>query len=287
MENNKYVVACINGVPPSEAVCDYSSWLSLKLKKNLKLFHTLDHQSTEGVSDLSGNIGIDSRDELLEELVAVEHEQNNLLRKKARIILEAAKRRAEKNAVIDPKLCLKNGRLLDNVLDFKNDIEALVIGRYGLNHQKSPEKSVGHKVEAVIRSLEKPILVVSKPFEAPSSLLLAFDGSSASEKALSYLLSQEAFKDLEVHVVYVGEKSEISVSFVNEALARLKASSYKALGVYLTGDTDKEILNYLQDNNISMTVMGAFGHHWLRNLLMGSFTSKMLSLSEKPLFLIR
>jgi nucleotide-binding universal stress UspA family protein len=287
MENNKYVVACINGVPPNESVCDYSSWLSQKLNKKLKLFHTLDHQSTEAVSDLSGNIGVDSRDELLQELVEVEHEQNNLLRKKAKIILEAAKRRVEKNAVIDPKLCLRHGRLLDNVLDFQNEIEALVIGRYGLNHQNSPEKSVGHKVEAVIRSLEKPILVVSKPFEEPTSVLLAFDGSPASEKALSYLLSQDALKELEVHVVHVGEKTDTSVSFLDRAVSRLQASFYKVQGEHLSGDTDKELMSYLNNKNICMTVMGAYGHHWLRNLLVGSFTSKMLSLSEKPLFLIR
>lgn len=287
MNNEKYIVACINGVPPSDSVCDYSSWLSKKLSKKLKLFHTLDHQSTEAASDLSGNIGLDTRDDLLQELVEVEHEQNSLLRKKAKIILESAKRRSEKNGVVDPKICLRNGRLLENVLDFKDDIEVVVIGRYGQNHQNSPEKSVGHKVEAVIRSLEKPILVVSKPFSEPNSVLLAYDGSPASEKALHYIIESEVFKNLEVHVVYVGPSSAESTAFVSDVVSQLQQLNYVVKAEHLSGETDEELLSYLSTHNISLTVMGAFGHHWLRKLLVGSFTSKMLALSEKPLLLVR
>jgi nucleotide-binding universal stress UspA family protein len=33
--------------------------------------------------------------------------------------------------------------------------------------------------------------------------------------------------------------------------------------------------------------MGAFGHHWLCDMIVGSFTSKMLTLSQKPLLLVR
>lgn len=287
MNNEKYIVACVNGVPPSDSVCDYSSWLSKKLGKKLKLFHTLDHQSTEAAPDLSGNIGLDSRDELLQELVEVEHEQNSLLRKKAKIILEGAKRRSERNGILDPKICLRNGRLLENVLEFKDDIEVVVIGRYGQNHQNSPEKSVGHKVEAVIRSLEKPILVVSQPFTEPKSVLLAYDGSPASQKALNYLKESKVFKSLEVHVVYVGASSAESMAFVGDVVSQLQKLNYSVKGEHLLGETDEELLNYLTTHDISLTVMGAFGHHWLRKLLVGSFTSKMLALSEKPLLLVR
>ncbi|MFU8788635.1 MAG: universal stress protein, partial [Methylobacter sp.] len=38
---------------------------------------------------------------------------------------------------------------------------------------------------------------------------------------------------------------------------------------------------------IDMTVMGAFGHTRIRDWLLGSFTVKMLTHSNKPLLLLR
>ena len=34
----QYVLSCINGFPPSQAVIDYGKWLAKLTNKNLKLF---------------------------------------------------------------------------------------------------------------------------------------------------------------------------------------------------------------------------------------------------------
>ena len=41
-----------------------------------------------------------------------------------------------------------------------------------------------------------------------------------------------------------------------------------------------------QENNVDVTVMGAFSHHPLRGFIFGSFTEKMLKQAIKPLLLI-
>lgn len=287
MENEKYVIACVNGVPPSDSVVDYSSWVAKRTDHTLKLLHTLDHQTGAKDSDLSGSIGLGASDVLLEELVIVEHEQNKLLQRKAKLILETAKRRSEAAGTNGIKTCLLHGRLLENLLSLKDKSEMVVIGRYGKNHQNGSKGSVGHKVEAVVRALEKPILVVSQPFAIPTSVMLAYDGSAASQKALSYIQGSKAFEGMKVHVVYVGEKNEKSENLVESSVRTLEGAGLKAEAAVLSGDTDEALLSYMENNSISMTAMGAFGHHWLRDLLVGSFTSKMLSLSEKPLLLVR
>lgn len=287
MENEKYVIACVNGVPPSDSVVDYSAWLSKRTQNTLKLLHTLDHQSVAPSTDLSGSIGLGASDELLEELVTVEHEQNKLLQRKAKLILETAKRRSEAAGNGKVKMCLLHGRLIENLVDLKDKSEIVVIGRYGQSHQNASKGGVGHKVEAVIRALEKPIMVVSQPFVEPSSMMVAYDGSAASQNALSYIQNSKVFSGLQIHVVYVGEKNEESTSMVESAVRKLEGAGLKAECAILSGEADEALLAYMDSNNISMTAMGAFGHHWLRDLLVGSFTSKMLSLSEKPLLLVR
>ena len=41
------------------------------------------------------------------------------------------------------------------------------------------------------------------------------------------------------------------------------------------------------ENDIELTLMGAFSHNRFRDLLLGSFTAKMLAATNRPLLLLR
>ena len=288
MEEEKYIVACVNGVPPSDAVIDYSAWVANKTNKSLKFLHTINHQESEQKSDLSGSIGVDANDELLDELVEIEHQQNKLLNRKAKLILESAQKRVSKVGIVESKQCLRNGRLIENLLDLQDDISLAVIGRYGQKHHSEKAKGpVGHKVEAVIRSIHKPVLVVSKSFVEPKAVVLAFDGSKSANKALDFIHDQNIFKDIKIHIVYTGEVSDKSTGFLKEAENKLKQAGLSAKSLHLEGQADKAIFAYLAKNNIDMMIMGAYGHSWIHDIFMGSFTSKILAKNEIPLLLLR
>jgi nucleotide-binding universal stress UspA family protein len=290
MSEVKSIIACVNGVEPSEAVCDWSGWLSSHNKIPVSVLHTLDHQTSKVIeqsADLSGSIGTDAKDELLNELVEIEHEQNRLLLRRGNIILEKSKRRVMAMTSQNVEKVLLHGRLQKNLLDRKEQIEYLVIGRFGQAHQNSMKEGVGHKVEGVVRSLEKPILVVSKPFHEPKKLMLAYDMSESSNKALRFLIENPFLKKLSMSLVFVGEfKSGLAEEF-NQAKSKLEAVGYIVDAVNLSGEVNSTLLKFSSDNAIDLIVMGAFGHFWLRDLLMGSHTSQMLTSSQIPLFLVR
>ncbi|MFN9586697.1 MAG: universal stress protein, partial [Pseudomonadaceae bacterium] len=67
-----YVMACIDGSPSATAVCDYAAWASLRLDSPLAFLHVLDENSYPTNSNLSGNIGLGSREILLEELAELD-----------------------------------------------------------------------------------------------------------------------------------------------------------------------------------------------------------------------
>ena len=69
------VLACIDGSSLTEAVCDYVAWIAQRVDAPLKLLHMIDHHhEVAAFSDLSGNIGLDSQERLLEELTTVEQQ---------------------------------------------------------------------------------------------------------------------------------------------------------------------------------------------------------------------
>lgn len=284
----KNILCCINGFKPSEAVIDYGSWLSKKTNATLKLFHAIDTQNHQSDADLSGSIGLGAREDLLEEFVNTEHEQNKILQKRGKLILEAGQERSKKNGVLQVDQCLRKGKVVENIMELKDKISVAVIGRYGEKHQDAHDKSiVGHKVESIIRSLEKPVLIVTEDYKEPKTLCLAFDGSDGAKKALEFVARNASFHWLSVHLVFVGPESDKIKSDLNDAKKYLETASIATKIALLEGDVGASLNDYVTSNDISLLCMGAFSHSWLRDLVMGSLTSKILSLVTKPVLLVR
>lgn len=66
------VIACVDGSSSTRAVCEYAAWVAGKLDVPLALLHVLEKNEQPAVSDLTGAIGIDSREQLTLELVRIE-----------------------------------------------------------------------------------------------------------------------------------------------------------------------------------------------------------------------
>lgn len=287
--SNKYVLSCINGYPPSQAVIDYGCWLSKKMNKGLKLFHAIDNQYHENVSDLSGSIGLGAKEELLEEIVSIEHEQNKLLQKKSKLILETGKGHAERSGIKDIKLCSRKGRVLDNILDFKDDISVAIIGKYGKKHQgmSLTETPVGHKVEAIVKKLNLPVLIISEEFKEPKSILLSYDGSNGADKVLNFLCNELNGSNLNVELVFFGEDTTDNQKLLSSAKEKLLSSSYSVETKIIAGEAEAELPKHLLQVSNDVLAMGAFGHGLLHDLFVGSLTTKMIQISNKPILLVK
>ena len=63
------VLVCLDGSEFSKAVCDYGVEIAKKLNLPLVLLNVIEHSTISKNIDLSGNIGLGEKDELLEMLV--------------------------------------------------------------------------------------------------------------------------------------------------------------------------------------------------------------------------
>ncbi len=288
MNNNKQMVfACVDGSILSEAVCDYAAWVVKRIDSPLKLLHTIDHHHEKGeLIDLSGSIGIDSRDHLLEEMVSHEQQQSKLRLKQGKSILQAAKQRVIQDGVDEPITCLRHGSLIDSLIELENDIELLVIGVRGKMHENQTGQ-IGEKLESLIRSLHRPILVVCTEYQAPERIMIAYDGSEAAEKAVEMVAWNPLYKGLECHLVCAGKKASAE-GMLEKAAEKLQKSGDKdIIMARLDGKPEEKLCEYQETHQIDLTIMGAFTHTRIHDLLLGSFTVKMLINSKKPLLLLR
>lgn len=280
------VLACIDGSTFSESVVDYAAWASRTVQNPLKLLHNIEHRQTPR-SNLSGNIGLGTRESLLEELTELEAKSNKLLMEQGKVMLEEARERALRQEAVNPTSLQRHGTLADSLVEMEEEIRVLVMGVRGEDHEDN-QNQIGAQLETVIRNMHRPVLVVNRPFsEPPKRIMLAYDDSDQARKALDMVATSPLYKGMHCSLVHVAKESKDEADFLEAAATTLSDTGLEVETQTLLGDVETALLDYQRDKAIDMTVMGAFGHSRLRELLFGSVTAKMLSRSRVPLLLLR
>jgi nucleotide-binding universal stress UspA family protein len=280
------VMACIDGSAIAPAVCDYAAWASLRLQAGLTFLHVLDHQQYPVAGNFSGNIGLGSREHLLEELVSLDAQRSKLALQQGQGMLEAAKQRAIDDGVDNPQSRQRHGDLVQTLQELEVDIRLLVIGKQG-ETSGNHAQLLGSQLENVIRSMHRPILVASSAFKAPQSLMLAFDGSATTRKGVDMLAASPLFKGLPVHLVMVGADKPEARTQLDWARATLEKSGFEVTASLRAGQVEEVLCGYRTEHQIDLIVMGAYGHSKIREFLVGSTTTKLIRQSKIPLLLLR
>jgi nucleotide-binding universal stress UspA family protein len=278
------VVACVDGSPFTNAVSDYAAWAGKRIGVGIKLLHTIEERS-DVVYDLSGSIGLGAREQLMDELVSLEEKRGRLLMEEGQSLLEQSSARIVAAGAQPPLKAQRMGGLLETLIDCEDEIRVLIMGIRG---QRSEERDrrIGAQLEHVVRSLYKPIFVVNREFQEPSRVMLAFDGSEGSFKALKMLTDRPLLKGLPCHLVNVNQSARFK-NTSEKAADLLKAAGFSVTVTELEGTPQEALCKYQKQEQIDLTVMGAFTHTRIRDMLIGSFTVKMLLNTDQPLLLLR
>ena len=281
------VLACIDGSTISSAVCDYSAWIAQRVDAPLKLLHNIEHQETPVTSDLTGNIGLGTQEHLLEDLTQLEQQRSKLLMQQGKLILHAAKERVQQAGIAEPITAQRHGSVTESLIDLEDVIRVLVLGVRGEGHDQQQEKISSH-LEMMVRAIHRPILAVNDEFKTPETIMLAYDGSEAADKAVEMVAKSPLYKGLTCHLVCVNKNAANAESLLQQAQTKLKtANELILISTSLSGKAELELCAYQEKHDIDLTIMGAFSHTRLREMLLGSFTIKMLLHTKKPLLLLR
>jgi len=279
-----HVMACIDGSPSSAAVCDYAAWASQRLAVPLTFLHVIDRDRYPKAGDLSGSIGLGSREHLLEELAALDEKRSKLAREQGQLLLDAAKERASGAGVDTLAALQRHGDLVETLCELESDIRLLVIGKCG--DGTKPGHLIGSQLESVIRTMHRPILVTPVSFKAPESLMLAFDGSATSCRGVDMLASSPLFRGLPIHLVMVGPDSS-NREPLDQATRILLEAGFQVQTAIMAGEVEPTLHAYQAQHQIDLLVMGAYGHSRIREFLVGSTTTNMLRTTTSPLLLLR
>ncbi|ABO10690.2 TPA: universal stress protein [Acinetobacter baumannii] len=280
------IIACIDGSLVTNTVCDYAAWFSDKLNSPIKLLHVIDKPKAKAPQDLSGAIGLGSRETLLKELVELEERKGKIELEHGQILLREAKNYLLEKFSIDAQSFQRHGSVLETIMGMEDDIRVLVMGKHG-NETEHDSSKIGTHIENVVRALHKPVLITSAPFSPPKSFLIAFDGSQTARKCVERIASSPLLKGLAVHLVYVGNPNSEMQNQLSWAKEQLESQGFNITSNTLDGEVDKAIINYAEQHQIDLIVVGAYGHSKIRQFFIGSTTTKVITSANKPVLLLR
>lgn len=277
------VIACIDGTNISPAVCDYAVWASLRFNAPLEFLHVLDKSEYPTESNLSGNIGLGSREALLDELAALDEQRGKLALEQGKLMLDAARQRAIAQGIENPGSRQRHGSLVETLIEMEPDIRLLVLGK----HEDHLSQHIGSRLENVVRTLHRPILITTASFKVPERVMLAFDGSPTTRKGVEMVASSPLFRGLPCHLVMVGVESDTAREQLAWATSTLEDAGFKTEARIIDGEVERVLCDYRSDHAIDLLIMGAYGHSVIRRFLVGSTTTSVIRNASVPVLLLR
>ncbi|WP_372966132.1 universal stress protein [Marinobacter sp.] len=280
------VVACIDGSRAVPAVCDYAAWASRHMETPLMLLHVLDEERYPAEPDLAGNIGLGSREQLLAELAELDRKRSKLALEHGHHMLDEAEARVKTSGINEVIKRQRHGNLTESIVALEKDTRLFVMGLHG---ESSSDRSlqVGSQLETVLRSVQRPILLVPDEFTQPESAMLAFDGSATAFKGVELLSASPVLQGMPLHLVMVGADTADRWEQLKKAEKMLAPLGVEITLAIRAGEVEPALHEYQEENDIDILVMGAYGHSRIRQFLVGSTTTTMLKTAKKPLVILR
>lgn len=281
------VLACVDRSQFAEYVTDYGAWAAQRIGLPLELLHVIDrHPEVARDTDHSGAIGIGAQEQLLNTLSDSDEARSRSAREQGRVFLNALRERAETAGARQTDTRQRLGELQSTLSEQEALVSLFVLGRRGRSAEAT-QRDLGRNVERVVRALRKPILTVTDQFKEPRRALIAFDGGSMTRRGVEMIAGSKLFRGLPMQLVMSGKPARDAEKQLEWAKATLEAAGYEAESAIIPGDAERIIAEELIAREADILIMGAYGHSFMRTLLMGSKTSDLLRSARVPTLLLR
>lgn len=185
-------------------------------------------------------------------------------------------------------------------------VDLVIMGSHG--HGAAKSLLLGSVAQGVIAGCHAPVLLVREGATPPQNgeIVVAFDGSAFSRRALAYLLRhrRQLAPDAPITLLHVTMsigngffklKKKEERQFLDAEHERAMQSARHLLTradvpwqeARAQGNPGIEIAEYARRHDPSLIVMGSHGQGLVTGLLLGSVTQKTLGLCRTPLLIVR
>jgi len=170
---------------------------------------------------------------------------------------------------------IKEGVVSKEIFESAKRCDMIAMGMSG-EHAFWRDAFLGSNLESVVRQTHKPVLVTPEKYKKITKILIAFDASSYSTKALTAGAEIAKQMKLPLTVVTVSDDEKAGEDILSQADENLKDSKITYDKVLKDGETVSAILDSCNEGSYDLLVMGAYGHSKIRELILGNTTVQIM-----------
>jgi len=276
----KSILIPTDGSPNSIVAAQYGIYLGSIFEAEITGLNVIDIRALEGpfLSDISGSLGFSPYQNYLPKF-------QHILEERADLILNGFKNYCQRSSV-QPRLKRLSGIIPSIISEEAKKVDLVVIAQRG-EHEEWSTGLLGSTTESVVRKSPRPVLVTPKTYREFNNIVIAYDGGNEANKALKTACELFSSFTCNVTVVFVTEDDEKSSELTAEV--REFVGPYQ-IDIHITrlhGEHGKAILDYADQKNTDLIVMGAFGHSRIHDLILGGTTAYIIRKSSIPILLQR
>jgi nucleotide-binding universal stress UspA family protein len=279
----KSILVCTDGSRHGDVACEYAIHLTRQLKGHLTGVHVLDSRMLEGplMADISGWIGAQPYGSQLQQF-------REMLEQKGNAIIEAFNDRCAK-AEIKAEGLIRMGHPSRVLIEEEVRAEMIIIGQRGI-HADLVGDALGSTAERVVRHSIKPCMVTPSGFREITKIMAAYDGSAHSSQALHEAIELAQALHTELIILTAAEESdgERMNEISREGLRLAEAHDCRAVNLVSEGGrSSRAILDNAAEQGCDLIVMGAYGHSRIREMILGSTSTYVMTHADIPVMLVR
>ncbi len=209
-------------------------------------------------------------------------EVQDALSAKGRAVLERLQTSATAASVVFEGR-LESGIPAPVIVHESRKADLVVMGRHGEVHHGQTD-GLGATAEKVVRSAVVPVIIAPLDYVKPDHLLVGYNGSEPSVRALHFAGPIAGALGLEVRVLACHENSTRAAELAAEGIEYFGAYGLEAQPLLLSGDPALQITQAQEPTYL--VALGAFGGGPVRRLLLGSTTDYVLRFAVGPVLVV-
>ncbi|AMW78510.1 universal stress protein [Acinetobacter sp. TGL-Y2] len=277
------VIACIDSSPCINAVAEAAAWIAQQTKRELVLLQVLDYYpASYHLGEISGVIGFESNAMLLKELAELEQKQSELALDYSNNLLTHISDLIQEKYGITAIQIQEKGDFLEQSFNIVHENDIALIGRVG-ERSAEKNKSLGSNVENFIRGAKCTVMTVGETFKPPTRFIFAYEDSPTCKEMMHRVAKSDLLRLLQCHLLYVGDHPEV----LNTPSQFLKEAGVDVVVEYRYGDVAENILDYQQQHQIQLIVLGAYSRSKVKQFFLGSITTNIFRNSTVPLLVAK
>ncbi len=181
---------------------------------------------------------------------------------------------------------IKEGVVSREIVESAQRCDMISMGMAG-EHAFWRDALLGSNLESVVRQTHKPVMVTPEKYEQITKILVAYDNSPFSAKALNAGAKIAQQLRLPLTVITVSGDKKSGENIMSGAAEILKDYKITHDAITKSGETVDVILSFCKKGSYNLLVMGAYGHSKIRELILGNTTVQLRRKVDCPVLLCR